>query len=264
MSIHFYKYQGTGNDFVIIDNRDISISLTHEEVAYICNRHMGVGADGLMLLEPAEGYDFRMVYYNSDGNESTMCGNGGRCITAFARQLGVIKNKARFIAIDGPHDATIDEDGIVHLAMQDVQDIDFRDECTMLNTGSPHYVATVKDVAATDVFHEGRTIRNQDEFQPKGINVNFVQLSENSINVRTYERGVENETMSCGTGVTASAIAMAGQETGKFSTRIYTPGGILNVSFSKNKTDTATDVVLSGPAQFVFEGDITPVAPITT
>ena len=257
MDIHFYKYQGAGNDFVIADNRNGSIALSREQVAFLCNRHMGIGADGLMLLEHADGYDFKMVYYNSDGNESTMCGNGGRCIAAFAKLLGVIGDNATFVAIDGPHTAAIDTDGTVHLAMQDVTGIDFADNHAVLNTGSPHYVTWVDDVDGTDVFHNGRDIRNRAVFQPKGINVNFVQPTDNGIKVRTYERGVEDETLSCGTGVTASAIATVRDAVGKFDTAIHTPGGLLRVSFTKDSPNTAKDVILTGPAQLVFEGDVT-------
>lgn len=256
MKLHFYKYQGAGNDFIIADNRDKRISLNNRQVAFLCHRHFGIGADGLMLLEPAAGYDFRMVYYNSDGNESTMCGNGGRCITAFAKKLGIIQGEARFIAIDGPHHATIDNQGLVHLGMQDVHHIAFQDGFTVLNTGSPHYVLPVDDVDKTDVFNRGREIRNMDTYQPKGINVNFVQDTGEALKVRTYERGVENETMSCGTGVTACAIATVQQATGNFDRPVLTPGGRLRVTFKKTSPESATDVVLIGPAELVFEGHI--------
>lgn len=256
MNIHFYKYQGAGNDFIIADNRDKKIQLSQQQVAFMCDRHFGIGADGLMLLEHTEGYDFKMVYYNSDGNESTMCGNGGRCIAAFAQKLGIVKTEAKFLAIDGGHTAIIDTSGTVHLAMQDVHHIAFKDGFAILNTGSPHYVAWVDDADSTDVFNNGRAIRNRDEFQPKGINVNFVQTEEHGIKVRTYERGVEDETLSCGTGVTASAIANAKDATGKFDVPIHTPGGQLRVTFTKEIPGAATDVVLIGPAVLVFEGDI--------
>ena len=209
-----------------------------------------------MLLEHAAGYDFRMVYYNSDGNESTMCGNGGRCITAFAKSLGMIHNAARFLAIDGEHTATIGEDGLISLQMQDVQHIDIQEGHTILNTGSPHYIVWVKEVAAIDVFHEGRTIRNLPRFQPAGINVNFVAINNNLLSVRTYERGVEDETLSCGTGVTAAAIAATCNATGTFKTPIATPGGHLQVSFTKPTPTSATNVVLIGPATFVFKGEV--------
>lgn len=256
MNIHFYKYHGAGNDFVIIDNREGQIKLSQERVAFLCHRHFGIGADGLMLLEQADGYDFKMVYYNSDGNESSMCGNGGRCITTFAHKMNVIGKETNFVAIDGPHHATIDDEGLVHLAMQDVSGIDTRNEFTVLNTGSPHYVEWVKDLDSMDVYRLGNNIRNSDEFKKEGINVNFVQILEEGIKVRTYERGVENETLSCGTGVTACAIATTQQLTGNFTTPIITPGGQLQVSFTKPSPDSAEKVILTGPAQLVFEGDI--------
>ena len=164
MNLHFYKYQGTGNDFIIADNRDGKIKLSQAQVAFLCHRRFGIGADGLMLLEQAEGYDFRMMYYNSDGNESTMCGNGGRCIMAFAKSIGAIGDEATFIAIDGPHHATISKQGIVHLAMQDVHHIAAKEGHTILNTGSPHYVTWVDDVEQTDVFTNGCNIRNGEQF----------------------------------------------------------------------------------------------------
>jgi diaminopimelate epimerase len=217
---------------------------------------MGIGADGLMLLEHAAGYDFRMVYYNSDGRESTMCGNGGRCITAFAKSLGMIHNNARFIAIDGEHTATIREDGLISLHMKDVKDMDIQHGFTILDTGSPHYIAWVKDVMHIDVYDEGRTVRNLPQFQPDGINVNFVELHDGKLLVRTYERGVEDETLSCGTGVTAAAIAATCNAMGTFKTSIETPGGHLEVSFVKHSPTSASDVMLIGPATFVFKGDI--------
>ena len=257
MQVHFYKYQGTGNDFVIIDNREGKVVLDTRQINHICDRRFGIGADGLMLLEIAEGYDFKMVYYNADGNESTMCGNGGRCITAFAKKLGVIVDQANFIAIDGPHQATINNDNTVSLGMQNVQGIILNNDHSILDTGSPHYVTFVEDIELVDVYSKGKVIRTQEKFQPKGINVNFVQtLNDTEINVRTYERGVENETLSCGTGVTACAIATVKNKTGSFNTSINTPGGKLAVSFTKPAFDKATDITLTGPTQLVFEGDI--------
>ncbi len=255
--MEFYKYHGTGNDFILLDNRQGKIHLSNEQVAALCNRRFGIGADGLMLLDHAEGYDFRMVYYNADGSESTMCGNGGRCITAFAKHLGIITDKASFLAIDGAHTAIIQTDGMISLHMQNVLDIQLHDTHAILNTGSPHYVSWVKNVVDTDVFGEGYAIRNRSEYQPSGINVNFVQVvGENQLLVRTYERGVEDETLSCGTGVTASAIAATGTTTGIFLTQIETPGGELQVSFTKHTPDSAVDVILIGPAVFVFKGDV--------
>jgi len=252
----FYKYHGAGNDFILFDNRDGKIKFTTEQVAHLCNRHLGIGADGLMLLEQAEGYDFRMVYYNADGRESTMCGNGGRCIAAFAKSLGIIDRTARFVATDGPHTAVISADGLISLHMHDVAEININDGYTLLNTGSPHYVVFVKDVKNTEVFNEGRKIRNLPQFQPDGINVNFVQLQDGKLKVRTYERGVEDETLSCGTGVTAAAIAATAMFEGIFATDIETPGGHLVVTFTKDAPTSAKDVVLTGPAVFVFKGEI--------
>jgi len=252
----FYKYHGTGNDFILIDNRDGKTSLSTTQIAQMCHRRFGIGADGLMLLEHADGYDFRMVYYNADGNESTMCGNGGRCITAFAKHLGIIDARARFLAIDGPHMATIKENGLIDLKMNDVKDINIQDGYTLLNTGSPHYVLWVNDVANTNVYAGGKSIRNRPEYQPGGTNVNFVQSLDGKLSVRTYERGVEDETLSCGTGVTAAAIAATCNATGDYKTAIKTPGGDLEVSFTKNTPLSATHVILSGPAVFVFKGEV--------
>lgn len=255
--MQFHKYHGTGNDFIIVDNREVDIRLSTEKVAALCHRHTGIGADGLMLLERANGYDFKMVYYNADGNESTMCGNGGRCMVAFAKSLGIINgDSAMFTAIDGEHRATIREDGLISLQMKEVSEMKIYDGYTTLDTGSPHYILWVKDVKSADVIKEGKKIRNQAEYQPKGINVNFVQLKDGKLSVRTYERGVENETMSCGTGVTAAAIAATAKFMGEFSTDVETPGGNLEVSFTKADPTSATDVVLTGPAVFVFKGDI--------
>lgn len=252
----FYKYHGTGNDFILFDNREKKYSFTREQIADMCHRRFGIGADGLMLLETEFDYDFKMVYYNSDGGESTMCGNGGRCMVAFAKRLGIIENNAKFIAIDGPHFATISSEGIVSLQMQDVAGMDIHNGYTLLNTGSPHYVKWIKNADDVDVFTEGRTIRQLPEFAPGGINVNFTQVIGESLSVRTYERGVEDETMSCGTGVTAAAIAATCSLTGNFNTAIQTPGGHLSVSFTKDTAHSARNVILTGPATFVFEGTI--------
>jgi diaminopimelate epimerase len=252
----FYKYQGTGNDFILFDNREGVIHLTTEQIAALCHRRFGIGADGLMLLERADGCDFRMVYYNSDGGESTMCGNGGRCMVAFAKSLGLITYAARFVAVDGMHTAVIIADGKVSLRMNDVAEIAVHDGYTILNTGSPHYVKWVSEVRDVDVVAEGRSIRNSSEFAPGGINVNFVQMQYGKLYVRTYERGVEDETLSCGTGVTAAAIAATCSETGKFKTGIETPGGFLQVSFTKSTPSSAVEVILTGPAVFVYKGDV--------
>jgi diaminopimelate epimerase len=259
MQIHFYKYQGTGNDFIILDNRDSNYTnITIEQVKFLCDRHFGIGADGLMLLNTSNEFDFEMKYYNSDGNESTMCGNGGRCIVAFAFALGIIKNQTSFLAIDGGHIATLESPTYVNLQMIPVTAIEKSNEDFILNTGSPHYVQWIEDVTNIDVFHLGRAIRQQERFQPKGINVNFAtQKSDDIITVRTYERGVEDETLSCGTGVTAVAIASTYGQEGIFKKTIETPGGVLSVSFEKDGPSSANNVWLSGPALMVYQGEIT-------
>lgn len=254
--IQFFKYQGTGNDFILIDNRDKNIELTTTQIAWLCDRRMGIGADGLMLLETATGFDFKMIYFNADGSESTMCGNGGRCISAFAKRLGLVKDKASFLAIDGPHNSHFLDDGSVCLAMIDVDEIIKKNDDYILNTGSPHFVRFVENLQDFDVFDHGRNIRNKEYFQPKGINVNFVERLQNNIFVRTFERGVENETLSCGTGVTAASIASVGDAIGKFSIDIQTKGGQLNVQFEKINKYSVKNVQLTGPATFVFSGEI--------
>jgi diaminopimelate epimerase len=256
MLLRFYKYQGTGNDFVIIDNRDGSIQLSSEQVALLCNRHFGVGADGLMLLNKHDHYDFEMIYYNADGAPGTMCGNGGRCLTKFAFDKGIPQNKYAFIASDGEHEAVIEANGWVHLKMIDVHEVMFTNEAIVLNTGSPHYIKQVPGLSNYDVFTEGKNIRYNDTYNQKGINVNFVEWSDNELFVRTYERGVENETFSCGTGVTAAAIAMCADTTGLQEVKIRTLGGNLLIKFNKIDTQHFTDVWLCGPASFVYEGQI--------
>lgn len=258
MIINFHKYQGTGNDFILIDNRSKTIQLTNETVKHLCDRKFGIGADGLMLLEDELSFDFKMVYYNSDGNPSSMCGNGGRCITAFARDLGIVTNKTRFLAVDGAHDAVILEDGSVSLKMSDVKNIEVGSDFFFLNTGSPHYVKQRSGVKSIDVFNEGRKIRNSDRFAEEGTNVNFIERFDDYLYVRTYERGVENETLSCGTGVTASALAAAclGLSTSKNNCIVKTPGGNLNVKFDKVLENTFYNIWLEGAATFVFKGSI--------
>lgn len=256
--MEFYKYQGTGNDFIIIDNRDNKFDRSNNAlVAKLCDRRFGIGADGCMLLQSQSGYDFEMVYYNSDGNESSMCGNGGRCIVEFARTLNLVNEKAHFIAIDGEHEAFV-KPGFINLKMKDVNEIELQPDFSFLNTGSPHYVAFVKNVATYNVLEEGKNIRYNDRFKALGTNVNFIEKIKNELFVRTYERGVEGETYSCGTGVTAAALvaAMNHVSTGKNYCDIKTLGGNLKVSFNQHPDNTFTDIWLEGPAAFVFKGTI--------
>lgn len=257
MRIDFYKYQGTGNDFIILDNRLGNYTqLTNVEIAFLCDRRFGIGADGLMLLQLKEGYDFEMIYYNADGAEGSMCGNGGRCLTAFARQMNIIDKTARFLATDGFHEAVITENDWVELKMKDVNEIEKTADYAILNTGSPHYIKWDNNVETTDVFSTGKLIRNSTPFLTNGINVNFVQVHSTHLNVRTYERGVEAETLSCGTGVTAAAIASSNKESGQQEKRVVTPGGELKVKFFKISDTSFANIWLCGPAKFVFSGII--------
>lgn len=255
--MHFYKYQGTGNDFILLDNRDGRYEgLSAERVKAMCNRHFGIGADGLMLLNMAQGYDFGMTYFNSDGRQSSMCGNGGRCIAAFARHLGVIREGARFLAIDGPHEAVFSANGVVRLHMQDVNGIRVHETYFELDTGSPHYVTFTEALAGMDVKQEGALIRYSPVFKEHGINVNFVEPdAEGYLFVRTYERGVENETLSCGTGVTAAALVHLMDRSGPGEVPIRTLGGTLCVEANHHGKQQFTDVWLCGPAEYVFEGE---------
>ncbi|MFY7965293.1 MAG: diaminopimelate epimerase [Chitinophagaceae bacterium] len=255
--MEFSKYQGTGNDFIIIDNRNNNIILNNEQVAKLCHRKFGIGADGLMLLQEKDGYDFEMVYYNADGNIGSMCGNGGRCLTQFAYDCGIQKESYKFIASDGEHEAIFMDNKWIHLKMKDVNKIENDGGDFVLNTGSPHYVKSVSDMSAVDVYNEGREIRNSKAFQENGINVNFVeQLNEDKIFVRTYERGVEDETLSCGTGVTASALVFYHNENGFNRIEVTTLGGNLAVEFDRIYEDTFENIWLCGSATFVFKGTI--------
>lgn len=257
MEISFYKYHGTGNDFIILDNRDGRYNqLTVEQIALMCNRRFGIGADGLMLLEVEEGFDFKMKYHNADGKEGSMCGNGGRCLVQFAKDQGISKDKYLFIATDGPHEASIQENGWIRLKMKDVDNITLSDADYVLNTGSPHLVRWVDDMTTLNVFEEGRNIRYNETYQQDGININFVKKLENGIQVRTYERGVEDETLSCGTGVTASAIAAA-KKLGDNHVHVKVEGGALEVMFHKINDNQFSDIWLIGPATFVFTGKYT-------
>lgn len=259
MKIHFYKYQGAGNDFVMVDNREnITDHHNAKMLSTLCDRRFGIGGDGIMFLQNKEGYDFEMVYYNADGQPSSMCGNGGRCIVAFAKYLGVIGSETDFLAVDGPHHAKISESGDwVSLQMIDVDAIHMDNEAYVLNTGSPHYVTFANDLANKDVYTDGHAIRNNDIYKASGINVNFVEPSREGYFVRTFERGVEDETYACGTGVTAVALAMAKHhnQSGHIQTPIKVLGGDLNIRFNYDG-NRFTNIFLEGPAKLVFEGTI--------
>ena len=257
MHVHFYKYEGCGNDFILLDNRKNEIKLSHTQIKIMCDRHFGIGADGLMLLENTLNYDFKMVYYNSDGNESSMCGNGGRCIVAFAQKLGLLNESSHFAAIDGIHESFIDGDSI-SLKMNDVTEITKSEDGYFLDTGSPHVVKWVNSLDKFPVFQEGKKIRNSHPFSKTGgTNVNFIEQKNGLLYIRTYERGVEDETLACGTGVTAAALVEAIENESSYSNfcDVQTQGGRLLVTYQKHEDNSFTDIWLKGPATFVFEGD---------
>jgi len=255
MAITFYKYQGTGNDFVMVDNRKLTFPTDDEVlVKQLCDRRTGIGADGLILLQDHPDYDFEMVYYNADGRLGSMCGNGARCTVRFARQLGVIEDVACFLAADGEHQASVERD-LILLKMHDVQHVEQVGQDYFLNTGSPHYVRFVEKVQDLDVYAEGQAIRYNERFAAVGTNVNFVeQTSANEIFVRTYERGVEDETLSCGTGVTACAL-VAGLQGLTSPVKVKTLGGELEVSFERDMNGFKY-IFLNGPAKQVFNGSV--------
>ncbi|HBS87416.1 MAG: diaminopimelate epimerase [Bacteroidetes bacterium GWF2_38_335] len=257
MTISFTKYHGAGNDFVLIDNRSgIFDSSNSSLVKQLCDRRFGIGGDGLMLLNSSKSQDFEMKYYNSDGHEGTMCGNGGRCIVAFAKKLGIIGNETNFLAVDGPHYAKM-SDNLVSLKMNDVSEIKKIGNNYFVNTGSPHYIEFVENVKSIDVVSLGRKIRNRSEFAPGGTNVNFVSYSKEQIEIRTYERGVEDETYSCGTGTVAAALVISeAVHPGINELSLQAPGGILKVSFEKTKHGYR-NIMLTGPAAEVFTGVVT-------
>ena len=260
MQIPFTKYQGTGNDFVLVDQRETRFIDPKNQVLIqkMCDRKFGIGADGLILLEHHQDHDYEMVYFNADGKTSSMCGNGGRCITAFAHQIGIANNEHRFMAIDGAHTSRFNKDGIVSLKMNDVSDYVVGKDFFVLDTGSPHYIIFVEDIDDIDVKSQGEAIRYSEEFKVEGINVNFVEIRENNrIIVATYERGVEDETLSCGTGVTAAAIAYYLSANHKESTShidIETKGGELSVSFDHSTETGFSNIWLNGKATKVFTG----------
>ncbi len=254
MIIEFYKYQGTGNDFIMIDDRRHTFDISDNKlIAAICERKMGIGADGLILLRNHPSLDFEMIYFNSDGHQSSMCGNGGRCVIDFAAMLEIIKSETTFMAIDGEHKGQFLDD-VIALQMKDVGEIVREGDGLVLDTGSPHYIEVVDDLQFLDVNKEGRRIRNSPPFIKDGINVNFVQDSA-ELAVRTYERGVEEETLSCGTGVVATALALHYANCiSENLVNIKTKGGELTVSFEEFNGGYK-NIWLSGAASMVYAGD---------
>lgn len=262
MIIEFDKYQGAGNDFVIIDNRSGLLNEANfgrEVIERFCDRRFGIGADGLALLQTHPSSDFEMLFYNSDGRPTTMCGNGGRCIVAFAHRHGIVQGSyTRFVAVDGLHEAHVENSPnlYIRLKMIDVPRIEQGEGYYYLNTGSPHYVCYVSDIDSLDVFIEGRRVRYGDRFRAEGTNVNFVQQLPDRLRVATYERGVEAETLACGTGVTAAAISTWLKVGGTPAYDIQTKGGALRVCFEPDGAGGVKNVWLEGPATFVFQGTI--------
>ncbi|MEA3450721.1 MAG: diaminopimelate epimerase [Bacteroidota bacterium] len=254
MKIHIYKYQGTGNDFVMIDGRD-GITLSDEQIVFLCNRNFGVGSDGLIILRNSVDYDFQMEFYNPDGSEATFCGNGARCIVKFAQKLNIIDNECTFVAKDGKHSAQIIDDK-VKLQMIDVENIRAYDDLIYMNTGTHHSVVFVDNVDTVEINESAPKIRFDDRFAPDGTNVNFIQKYKTGIKVRTFEKGVEAETLSCGTGVVASALAFAIKNniSGR-NISVYAKGGDLSVDFNKN-INGFVNVFLTGMAKFVFDAYI--------
>jgi diaminopimelate epimerase len=257
MHTHFSKYHGTGNDFILIDDRSESFDISNTHlIEKMCSRRFGIGADGLILLREKDDFDFEMVYFNSDGNQSSMCGNGGRCIVHFAHSLGLFDSECTFLAIDGAHNAKVIDKDIVKLKMGNVDNIERDGEAYVLNTGSPHFVKKVNDVNQIDIRKEGALIRYSEAYAKDGINVNFLECIEGGINVATYERGVEDETYSCGTGVTAGALAIHEMyaDTYPSPVQIHTKGGELLVFFTKIGDNKYSDIWLQGPAKKTFKG----------
>lgn len=252
----FEKYEGAGNDFIIIDNRqNVFDAKNNKLVEKMCNRQLGIGADGLLLLQVNNNYDFEMRYFNADGYETKMCGNGARCIVKFARSLGIINKSTNFIAGDGPLEAFIEEN-LVRLKMRNIDKIQTEKEYYLINTGVPHYVCFRENLNDIDVYSEGKKIRYSSKFNDKGVNVNFVSILEKKISVRTYERGVENETLACGTGIVASAIITSihtGHRGGTYT--VFSRGGTLEVSFETKDNNSFQNIWLKGPATFVYKGE---------
>ena len=269
MKLHFHKYQGAGNDFVILDGRQGLPKLSQKDIHFLCHRRFGIGADGLMILEQAPGYDFGMRYYNADGLEGSMCGNGGRCLVAYASQH--CPGNYVFLAVDGRHEAQVlpSETGTgegtqVRLGMKPVHELRLLEQGYFLDTGSPHFVLFVDDLENMDVYTQGKFWRQHPHFAPGGCNVNFARVEpDGSLSLRTFERGVEDETLACGTGVTATALAACVRSLqncprdaqGAYHYAVHARGGELQVD-SQAQDGYFTDVWLTGPATLVYHGEI--------
>lgn len=254
----FYKYHGAGNDFIIFyDYESNSLVFKEDQIKALCHRRFGIGADGVMILRNHSDYDFEVLYFNADGSGGTLCGNGGRCMVAFAKALHIIEEKTEFLASDGVHEAFILENGLISLKMNDVKKIERIEDNYLCYTGSPHYIQYVENTGSFDVYNTGKTIRYADQFKPEGVNVNFIEEKDTyTLQIRTYERGVEDETWACGTGSVAAALVHA-EKHQLHSAEIFLEalGGELKVSFDK-LNDTYTNIWLTGPADFVFEGTV--------
>lgn len=251
--LKFYKYQGTGNDFVVVDNRQRVFDATCKPlITRLCHRKFGIGADGLILLNNHAQYDFEMVYFNADATPA-MCGNGSRCAVHLAHHLGIIGESTTFLAEDGPHEAFI-RDGQIHIRMIDVREVDILGDGYFLNTGTRHFVRPVYNLGEYDVVGVGRSIRYEERFQPQGTNADFTEIIGDIVHMRIYEKGVEDETLSSGTGVTAVALALSIAENIGSPVTISTRGGQLSVSFDRSDDNHFTNVFMIGPAEMVFEG----------
>lgn len=257
--VEFYKYHGAGNDFIIIDNRKKVFDCENKEkIRQLCDRHFGIGADGILLVEECDNCDFKMIYLNSDGSIGSMCGNGGRCIVDFVnRFLKIIKNpdNIRFMAVDGEHHAQIVRDEVVRLKMQDIENVGERNGLPFLKSGTtPHNIMFVENLQNFPVYETGKKLRYSD---PDGVNIDFIEIKNDVINMRTYERGVEDETLACGTGAVCTAVACF--HLGKINTspcKVKMPGGELTIEFEKDKNGTYKNIWLEGPAICVFRGEI--------
>jgi len=257
LKIPFNKYQGTGNDFVVIDNLSREFDLRKEQIVRICDRKFGVGSDGLILIQKHDNYDFEMVFYNPDASQS-FCGNGSRCAVLFAKKLGLFGETTRFLSTDGEHEAELLPNNWVKLKMHDVNALEHINGDLFLNTGSPHYVKKEAFDDSFDIVSEARKIRYNERYSAEGVNVNYIKTVNDVLFIRTYERGVEDETLSCGTGVTAAALALnefTGSQEGDFKQKVQSSGGRLEVHYTKSNR-SFNNIYLLGPATFVYRGEI--------